>query len=555
MLLIIGLDGATWDLIDPWIAARRLPHLGRLRRQGLWGPLASTMPPTTFPSWSTFMTGVNPGKHGIFDFTRRQLGSYGVQFVNASFRKAPTIWKLLSDAGRRVGVLGVPGTYPPEDVNGCMISGFDTPVTTRADASFVSPPTLARLVEQLGGFPFADFQEFRVGPRWYRMALERLLHGIETKTRLALTLLSREDWDCFLLLFGESDTVTHHFWKFYDVNSPWFDADGAAEFGDAILRVYEALDAAIGALVGTAPGATVLVASDHGFGGAGSKAVYLNRWLAQLGLQRRYERAGSQLSARIKCAALQCVPTHLQAQLFRLRQGRWADWLESRSRFAGIDWTGTRAFSEELNYFPSVWLNLKGREPQGVVARADYRRLCDDICMAAEGLRDPEHGRPVVRRAWRREELYDGRWTEYAPDVILEFNYDGGYSYRCLSSASARTPEAVRVLGAGESTGGKLAGMSGSHRPEGIFLVSAEGLASRRGARRHVAIADMAPTILRVCGVDPPAGLDGRALDGVPVPSFETESPETEPLASERPYNPAQESEISARLAALGYLG
>src|SRR5208337_4823443 len=97
-------------LIDPWIAARRVPHLGRLRRQGLWGPLASTVPPTTFPSWSTFMTGVNPGKHGIFDFTRRQLGSYGVQFVNASFRKAPTIWKLLSDAGRRVGVLGVPGT-------------------------------------------------------------------------------------------------------------------------------------------------------------------------------------------------------------------------------------------------------------------------------------------------------------------------------------------------------------------------------------------------------------------------------------------------------------
>ena len=294
-----------------------------------------------------------------------------------------------------------------------------------------------------------------------------------------------------------------------------FDAAGASEFGDAILRVYEALDGAIGTLTGAVPAATVLVVSDHGFGGTGNKAVYLNRWLAQLGLQRRHQRAGSQLSARLKCAALQCVPTHLQAQLFRLQHGRWANWLESRSRFAGIDWTGTRAFSEELNYFPSVWLNLKGREPQGVVERADYRRVRDDICMAAEGLRDPEHGRPVVRRAWRREELYDGRWTEYAPDIILEFNYDVGYSYRCLSSASAQTPEAVRVLGASESTGGKLAGMSGSHRPEGVFLrqrLGARVNGGRRGARQS-------PIWRRpscaVCAIDPPAGLDGKALDGV----------------------------------------
>jgi predicted AlkP superfamily phosphohydrolase/phosphomutase len=298
----------------------------------------------------------------------------------------------------------------------------------------------------------------------------------------------------------------------------------------------------------------VLVASDHGFGGTGNKAVYLNRWLAQLGLQRRHKRVGSQLSARLKCAALQCVPAHLQAQLFRLQHGRWANWLESRSRFAGIDWTGTRAFSEELNYFPSVWLNLKGREPQGVVERADYRRVADDICAAAETLRDPEHGRPVVRRAWRREELYDGHWTEYAPDVILEFNCDGAYSYRCLSSASGRTPEAIQVLGASESTGGKLAGMSGSHRPEGIFLVSAQDLGPARGGQRGAAIADMAPTILRLCGVDPPVGLDGRVVDGIPPPRFETETPKASAPVSEHPYDPAEEYEISARLAALGYL-
>jgi len=447
MVLIIGLDGATWDVIDPWIEQGRLPHLARLREQGAWGPLASTMPPATLPSWSTFMTGVNPGKHGIFDFTRREFGTYEVRFVNSTFRKAPTLWTLLSAAGRRVCVLGVPGTYPPERVNGCMISGFDTPVTTRADASFISPKELAPLVQASGGFPFADFQEIRIDGNWHRMALARLLRGVEIKTRLAQTLLRREAWDCFMVLFGESDTVAHHFWRFHDADSPRFDAAGGREFGDAIRRVYESLDAAIGALTVAAPDATVLIVSDHGFGGAGDKAVYLNRWLRADGFQHvRPTGAGFGVAARMKRTALQILPPSVQARAFRLNGGRWASRLESRTRFAGIDWARTRAFSEELNYFPSVWLNLRGREPGGIVSQGDYRRLCDDVCAAAGGLEDPEHRRPIVRRAWRREELYHGPWVHYAPDIILEFNLDGHYSYTCLPSAAGRPAGPVQTL-------------------------------------------------------------------------------------------------------------
>ena len=185
MLLILGLDGATLDLVEPWTADGTLPNLARLLRQGAWGRLASTMPAATFPSWTTFMTGVNPGRHGVFDFTRRDPGSYRVRFVNATFRKARTVWRLLSDAGRRVSVLGVPATYPPEAINGYMISGFDTPVTTHADASFVHPPEFAAEVEEAGGFPFADFQEFHIGPGWHARAAASLCDGIERKTRRA----------------------------------------------------------------------------------------------------------------------------------------------------------------------------------------------------------------------------------------------------------------------------------------------------------------------------------------------------------------------------------
>jgi predicted AlkP superfamily phosphohydrolase/phosphomutase len=553
MLLIIGLDGATWDLADPWIARGELPHLAALRRRALWGPLASTMPPATLPSWTTFMTGVNPGKHGIFDFTRRQFGSYDVRFVNASFRRAPTVWRLLSDAGRRVCVLGVPGTYPPETLNGCMVSGFDTPVTTRADASFVSPASLAPLVAELGGFPFADFQEFRVGPAWYRMALERLQRGIESKTRLAQALLARERWDCFMLLFGESDTVAHHFWKFHDPDSPRFDAQLAPALGDALLHVYRRLDAAIGTLVAAAPGAAVLLASDHGFGGAGDKAVHLNLWLRAHGLQHA---SAPQRQLRIatygKQLALRAIPAGWQAKAFRLRGGRWASRLESRARFAGIDWERTRAFSEELNYFPSVWLNLKGREPQGTVAPGDYERVRDDVCAAAAALHDPDHGGGVVRRAWRREELYHGTCVEYAPDVILELALDRGYSYNCLPSLNAPTSTPVRHLTVAEVRDGKLGSMSGSHRPNGMFLLANGTPLGRR--IEGVQMADMAATVLTVCNVSPPAEFDGVTIQGVVGTKKPLVFPAADP-SCERCYGDAEEGEIASRLSAMGYLG
>lgn len=550
MLLIVGLDGATWDLLDPWIAAGRLPALARLRAAGTWGPLASTVPPATLPSWTTFMTGVNPGKHGLFDFTRREAGAYDVRFVNATFRKAPSVWARLSAAGRRVCVLGVPGTYPPEPINGCMISGFDTPVTTRADASFVFPESMAPVVAGLGGFPFADFQELTVSPGWYARARDLLLRGIATKTRIARALLQREAWDCFMLLFGESDTVAHHFWHCADPGSPRYVPDLGERFGGVLREVYEALDDALGSLLALVPDATVLVVSDHGFGGAGAKAVYLNRWLEREGLQCRHATRAGGTPAVMRLAS-RLVPAAWHRRVFRMGGGRWANRLESRARFAGIDWGRTRAFSEELNYFPSVWLNVRGREPHGTVAPSDYERVRTDVCAAAAGLCDPEHGAPVVSRAWRREEIYDGPWLHYAPDVVLELALDGGYSYGCLRTPRAPGSAVVRRLGAAELRGGKVSGMSGSHRPAGIFLLVGDHWSSRR--QEGVRMVDMAPTMLFACGLQAPAEFDGVTISyGVG-----TEKPEADPYgyAAETPYSRAEERELESRLRALGYLG
>jgi predicted AlkP superfamily phosphohydrolase/phosphomutase len=558
VFLIVGLDGATLDLVEPWVAEGILPNLAGLMQGGAWGQLMAPMPPVTFPSWTTFMTGVNPGRHGIFDFTRRDGGAYAVRFVNATFRKAPTMWRLMSDAGLRVCSLGIPGNYPPEPLNGYNLSGFDTPVTTRADASFAHPPSFAADVERAGGFPFADFQEFSIGPGWHRRALAAMQQGIERKTELALELLGREDFACFMLLFGESDTAAHHFWSLHDERSPRFDRALREELGDGLRDIYRRLDSALGRLLDAARPSRVLIVSDHGFGGVGDVVLRLNRWLAEHGfLSWRQGSAVAGLAGRLRAAALKTIPERLQAPLFRLAGGRLVGAVESRVRFGGIDWSATRAFSEELNYNPSIWLNVAGRDQRGVVRGEEYETVCADLRDRLLAWRDPLSGGAVVRRVWHRDELYRGECVDGAPDLTLELETPGGYSYMCLPSGGADGP-VIEKLGAASLLGGKLTGMSGSHRREGIFVLAGEGVAP--GRVRGARMTDMAPTVLSLLGfaaVDESfeGRFDGRVLAcaagagghlGAPAAALK--------YGAESYYDETDETRLRERLERLGYL-
>src|SRR6185503_1218983 len=259
-LVVVGLDGATLDLIAPWAADGTLPHLATLCARGAWGRLRSTIPPATFPAWTSLVTGVNPGRHGVLDFTERVPGTYRVRFVNGKRRRAAALWSRYTAAGLRTAVLTVPGTYPPEPVNGIMVSGWDSPLTTGIDGSFVFPrPFYDEVRRTVGRVPFADFQEMDTGPGWHEQALASLLDGIERRTRLVRHCLRRERWDLLMVVFGESDTVAHHFWRFHDPHSP---RHAASPFADAIRRVYRALDDALGSIIAELPAeATLAVVS------------------------------------------------------------------------------------------------------------------------------------------------------------------------------------------------------------------------------------------------------------------------------------------------------
>jgi len=126
-VLVIGLDGATFDLIKPFAAQGQLPHLKKLMDAGAWSELSSTIPPVTASAWTSFMTGKNPGAHGLFDFMQRRKGSYDLVPVSSGERDGKTLWEVAGDAGRKVIVMGVPVTYPPTPVNGLLVTGMLTP--------------------------------------------------------------------------------------------------------------------------------------------------------------------------------------------------------------------------------------------------------------------------------------------------------------------------------------------------------------------------------------------------------------------------------------------
>jgi predicted AlkP superfamily phosphohydrolase/phosphomutase len=559
-VLLVGLDGATFDLIEPWAVSGDLPHLAHVIESGTWGRLRSTTPPATFPAWTSLMTGVNPGQHGVFDFTRRLPGRYAIEFLNATYRQRPSVWRLLSDAGLRVGVMGFPATYPPETINGFLISGFDSPVATGIDPSFVSPAGLYDdILKAVGPYEITGFQEVQIGPGWHEQALRKLLHAARRRTEIASYLLDREQWDCFAVHFGESDTVAHHFWAFHDPGSPRYDEDGAARFGQAILEVYRELDLALGVLLAQAGSdATLFVVSDHGSGGTGEHVIHLNAWLAQNGWLR-FAPPGlrGRTTAWLKSLGL-ALPAAFQEWVFRGPLHGLADRLETNARLGGLDWAGTRAFSEETNTFPSIWINVRGREPGGVVEPgAEYEQVRDQLLAHLLEWPNPESGEPVIARAWRREELFRGSALEDAPDVVLEPALDQGYAYTLLPTPGyhPHLAEPVSRLAPHERWGAKGGSMNGSHRPDGILILHGAGV--RRGAvlKKETHVMDVAPSLLHRLDAPLPAYLDGRVLDEA-FPgnaSVPTTSPGTDDGFEPRPYSVAQAETVARKLRGLGY--
>ena len=536
--LVVGLDGATPELLFPMIDRGELPALAELRRRSSWGRLRSTLPPMTLPAWSSFLCGQGPGAHGIFDFFVRPPGTDRLRYVDARDRAVPTIPRLLSDRGLRVGTFLFPTTWPPEELSGGQISGFDSPVATQVPPSACSPRSLHGRVRSILGrdLSYADFSELRKGPRWEERASAALLRGIADKERVSARLI--EDgppYDVFAVLFGEADTACHHFWHLADPRSPRHDPALARRYGGLIAAVYRRLDAALARLLAAGPGwERVIIASDHGFGGDSDRVVHLNAFLAREGFLRWKPGPGPPGDLRRGIARL--LPTTLLEGALRRAPRSLLERWEGASRWGRIDLGRTEAFSDEASYAPSIRLHLAGRDPNGIVpggrtGRVSRQALLDRLERALLAWQDPVCGGRVVRAVHRREDLYEGACVERAPDLVLELSTPGGYSYNVCPSAPGSPP--VDLLPRSAWRGFKGGTMSGSHRRDGVYLLT--GPPGERG-ERPLEIADLLPLWLRSIGAVEPLRSAG-------------------PAAQAPPAEAADHDALSRRLRGLGYLG
>jgi predicted AlkP superfamily phosphohydrolase/phosphomutase len=550
--VVIGLDGADPDLITPWIDAGELPTLAKLREQGVWGRLASTLPPMSAGAWTSFMTGKNPGKHGVFDFLQRSPESYHLAVSRRSTE--PTLWGLLSEAGKRVAVLNVPQTYPPEEVNGVMLSGLGTPVHRDG----VYPKSLAPYVRQSG---FRQGMHLQYRPGEEDSFLRQVYDSTRRRFKVAMELATRERWDLFVHVFRGTDELAHFFWRHMDASHPDHDPGLAAKYGDALLQFYRHVDRLAGELLDTlGQDAWVFVISDHGMGPL-YKNVFLNEWLRQAGFLAIEESASTGL-ARRGLRRLGLTRDGATAFLKRLGMGKvhlalralLSPWLhiipeDDQLRLSDlVDWSRTSAYSH--GYIGQIYVNLSGREPRGIVAPGkEYEILCDRLSDGLQRLVDPDDQQPIVDRVIRRDEIFHGRYLDQAPDLMVLMR---GLTYI--------THEGFEFSESGQVLVPPVTHESGGHRLDGILLAAGPGI--RAGQEiRNASLIDLAPSLLALMGSAVPADMDGRILttlfaDGVlDVPSgMPIGDTQRAQLVEEAAWSEEDEQEIMERLRNLGYL-
>ncbi len=547
-VLVIGLDGGTLDVIRPWAEAGELPTFQRLLTEGTSGPLKSTMPPQSPAAWTSFMTGVNPGKHGTFDFVRRRPGGYDLQPVRNHLPGLGTMFAWASRHGRRVAAVNVPMTYPPEPVNGIMVSGLGAP----DEADYTYPPGLSDTLRAKG---YRVNLDARYEPGQEDTFIRAVTEMTNTQADVALWLFEREPWDLFTVVFRDLDAIFHSFWSLMDETHPAHDPDRAARYGDAILNYHRLLDARLADFLAAIDGDTgVIVMSDHG-SGPYYREVYLNVWLQREGFQtlkkgvggaaggvrtllRRSGLTRENLTTRLGWHNVNRIKAHLPDRVKALVPRASMEVTDV------VDWSRTQAYS--FGYIGQIYINLRGREPEGIVEPgAEYERVVSDIIERLAGLEDPDTGERVVDVVYRQRELYHGPYAERGPDLCLVMK---DLSYTTHLGMEFAHPTVF---------GPPVNHESGTHRLNGMLIAWGPGI------RRHkqvsgAEIIDLAPTILHLLDVPVPADMDGRVLTELlaeeagqlagRVAREWGEAGDVMPLTTD------EEAELLERLRNLGYL-
>lgn len=453
-ILVIGVDCAAPELL---LGHDQLPNFRRLMLSGCYGRLESVIPPITVPAWMCLSTGQDPGSLGVYGFRNRRDHSYdNLSFVTSNSIRATALWDIAAAAGKQAHILGVPPSYPPRRVSGICVGCFLTPDTQRNEYTY--PATVKAEIASLVGEYAVDVKAFRTHNKAW------LLEQIYTMSRKHFEVvrhyLRHSHWDYFQFVEIGLDRIHHGFWQFHDPQHRQFVPGNPYEH--AIRDYYRYLDQEVGSLLDLLDHeTTVLVVSDHGArrldGG-----FCVNEWLVREGLLRLHEHPR------------EVTPFQKLA----------------------VDWERTVAWSEG-GYYARVFLNVKGREPKGIIEPTDYHKVRDDLKARLEATLD-DQGKPLATLVFKPEEIYKVV-RNVAPDLIAHF---GGLSWRSIGGVGYSTIHVQE-----NDTGPDAC----NHSQFGAFILSSPA-AKQRGEVQGAHLLDIAPTLCELGGYDVPASMQGKSL-------------------------------------------
>jgi predicted AlkP superfamily phosphohydrolase/phosphomutase len=512
-IIIIVLESAEQLLIDRWSHEGLLPTLDKLRQNGVWGKMASPGYISSGCVWASFTCGVNPGKHG-FGFFHRQhkSGTYRTIKKYADDLHYDHLWLTASRNGKKVAVLDVPLTKPEADLNGYFFCRWGDEHPSWKPSS-IPEGLLGVIIEQFGRHPLDEWYQTRLeSPAEWSRWKNALSAGVKKRTAITKHILGKEAFDLLVVNYAEPHWAGHIAWHLHDSNHPEFDAELVSQCGDIILSNYQDLDNAIAEIMDCIPDARFIITSPIGMGSNTGGEIMTPAILGRLGInnhaqtrQRRksivrsllpgkdgLSRAVQQIERFIAPATIAYVKKFIPERL-------WDDWTR-RLLALGTDWKYSRVFVVPGDNASLLRINLKGREPHGLVTPGEeYEQLCQELIEAFYELTEVATGAPAVQKIVRLRDVLWGENLDELPDIVVVWR--PGLPIEAVESPRIGRVELPEYH---KRTGG--------HSEYGFLLASGPGI-RENVVLEDIDLLDFAPTVLTMLGVDAPAFMDGKTMD------------------------------------------
>ena len=458
--LIFGIDGGTFDIIEPLIERGRLPALAAVMKDSARARTECTWPPHTAPGWASFVTAGPPGHHAVYQFFDTQDREYRARIVGSGDFGCASAWDWLAAAGWTLGLVNVPMSHPQRKLPGYQIT-WPLSNTLR----YCEPPSLLGELAQAGAHFQSDLATMYRGESDY---IDQALQNVDARVRSLAHLLRHHPVDAVMVVLTEVDRVCHHYWHYSDPSHPAY-VEGPSSYATAIERVYEAVDRALAKTLALLPDdCAVVVVSDHGFG-PGHDAFAVHRYFEDAGW------LATKPSGDSNGAPL-------------------GSWFSEDGR--EVDWARTRLYMPVPGSY-GINVNLRSRQRHGSVAPQDFESVLDEATVRLGEVRLPSTGGPAFAKVLRREEAFAGPWTSKSPDLLL---------MPADESLMVQTSLSGPVWSRSYQTG--------LHRFEGMWMHRSPRVHAGRVTER-VRLIDLMPTLLADLGVQPAASTPGRVIGSV----------------------------------------